>query len=148
MIEQFIKDQASKLWYLIENGGFIMMALFVLAFTICFKLTSMYYKKLNKKNHFSHFYKRKIFATNQKFFIDDGIDISMVKGLISICPLVGLLGSTTGMVAIFNAIELYGTGAPQIRLTLPRVVIPTLVSLLISVSGLVGLAIVRHKNKN
>ena len=49
------------------------------------------------------------------------------------------------MVAIFDAIEFYGTGAPQINLALPRVVIPTLVSLLISVAGLIGLAVIQQR---
>ena len=51
------------------------------------------------------------------------------------------------MVTVFNIIELYGTDAPQVGLSLPRVVIPTLVSLIVSLSGLVGLKMI-EKNTN
>ena len=78
---------------------------------------------------------------------DNGKNKVLVKTLISICPLIGLLGSTTGMVTVFNIIELYGTDAPQVGLSLPRVVIPTLVSLIVSLSGLVGLKMIEKKHK-
>ena len=40
--------------------------------------------------------------------------LAMIKTLIAICPLIGLLGTITGMVQVFDSLALYGTGNPRL----------------------------------
>ena len=139
MTSELLENQLSKLLYIIENGGLIMAVIFGLGFLIWFKLISLYYRGLLVKIAPNHPLRKGSRALEN--------DHTIVRALISICPLVGLLGSTTGMVVVFKAIEFYGTGATQVNLALPRVIVPTLVSLIISISGLIGLIIFEQRIK-
>ena len=40
-------------------------------------------------------------------------NVGLIKVLIAICPLLGLLGTVTGMIATFQMITLFGTGDPR-----------------------------------
>ena len=40
--------------------------------------------------------------------------VNLIKTLVALCPLVGLLGTVTGMIQTFQAITLYGTGDPKL----------------------------------
>ena len=139
MMSELLENQLSKLLYIIENGGLIMAVIFGLGFLIWFKLISLYYRGLIVEISPNHSLRSRSRALEN--------DHTIVRALISICPLVGLLGSTTGMVVVFKAIEFFGTGATQVSLALPRVVVPTLVSLIIAISGLIGLIIFEQRVK-
>ena len=145
MINSFFIDQISKVEYIFENGGPIMIVIFGLGFTIWFFLLSLFFQKPCGKMCSPYNYGKSRDAVIKKITIANKKNIALVKILVSICPLVGLLGSTTGMVAVFRVIEIHGTNAPQVGLSLPRVVIPTLVSLMISISGLIGLKVIRPR---
>ena len=147
MISNFLPNQIFKIQYIFQNGGLIMIVIFGLAFTIWALLLLDFFEKGYQKNNSPHKYKKTLDIIPKKRIADNGKNRVLVKTLISICPLIGLLGSTTGMVTVFNIIELYGTDAPQVGLSLPRVVIPTLVSLIVSLSGLVGLKMIEKTHK-
>jgi len=147
MISNFLPDQIFKIQYIFQNGGSIMIVIFGLGFTIWLLLLFDFFRKEDKKNNSTYECKKTLEINPSKRIIESEKNKALVKTLISICPLIGLLGSTTGMVTVFNIIELYGTDAPQVGLSLPRVVIPTLVSLIVSLSGLVGLKIIENKDK-
>ena len=40
--------------------------------------------------------------------------LPVIKTLVALCPLLGLLGTVTGMINTFQAITLYGTGDPKL----------------------------------
>ena len=147
MISNFLPNQIFKFQYIFQNGGLIMIVIFGLAFTIWALLLLDFFEKGYRKYNSPHKYTKTLDIIPKKRIADNGKNKILVRTLISICPLIGLLGSTTGMVTVFNIIELYGTDAPQVGLSLPRVVIPTLVSLIVSLSGLVGLKMIEKKHK-
>lgn len=61
----------------------------------------------------------------------------MIKTLIAICPLVGLLGTVTGMIQVFDALALNGTGNPRLMAAgVARATLPTLAGMAVAVSGL------------
>ena len=145
MIYSFFTGQILKFQYVFENGGLIMIVIFGLGFAIWFLLLSLFLQTTCRINNLAHDCKKPlhdVVKTNQ----NNEKNKALTKTLISICPLVGLLGSTTGMVEVFRVIELYGTDAPQVGLSLPRVVIPTLVSLIVSLSGLTGLKVIDQRD--
>ncbi|OUU75931.1 MAG: hypothetical protein CBC29_01105 [Methylococcaceae bacterium TMED69] len=145
MINSFFLDQISKFEYIFENGGPIMIVIFGLGLSIWFFLLSFLFQGPSGKICSPYNYGKPWDDVTKKITIANKKNIALVKILVSICPLVGLLGSTTGMVAVFRVIEIHGTDAPQVGLSLPRVVIPTLVSLMISISGLIGLKVIRPR---
>ena len=147
MISNFLPNQIFKIQYIFQNGGVIMIVIFGLGLTIWTLLLLVFFEKGHRKNYLPHKYPKTPDVISKKRITDNEKIKVLIKTLISICPLIGLLGSTTGMVTVFNIIELYGTGAPQVGLSLPRVVIPTLVSLIVSLSGLVGLKMIEKKHK-
>ena len=63
--------------------------------------------------------------------------VSIIKTLVSISPLLGLTGTVTGMIAIFDIISLSGTGNPRLMASgISLAVIPTMAGLATALSGL------------
>ncbi|MBY4678247.1 MotA/TolQ/ExbB proton channel family protein [Marinobacterium arenosum] len=63
--------------------------------------------------------------------------LPLIKTLIALCPLVGLLGTVTGMIQVFDALALNGTGNPRLMAAgVARATLPTLAGMVVAVSGL------------
>lgn len=63
--------------------------------------------------------------------------LPLLRTLISLCPLVGLLGTVTGMIHLFDTLALNGTGQPRLMAAgVARATLPTLAGMVIAVSGL------------
>ena len=61
----------------------------------------------------------------------------LIKTLIALCPLVGLLGTVTGMIQVFDALALNGTGNPRLMAAgVARATLPTLAGMAVAVSAL------------
>ena len=64
-------------------------------------------------------------------------NIPTIKTLIAISPLLGLLGTITGMISIFDVIAVAGTGNPRLMASgISLAVIPTMAGLVTALSGL------------
>ena len=63
--------------------------------------------------------------------------ISNIKTLVLISPLLGLMGTVTGMISIFDIISISGTGNPRLMASgISLAVIPTMAGLVTALSGL------------
>ena len=63
--------------------------------------------------------------------------ISIIKTLVLISPLLGLMGTITGMISIFDIISIAGTGNPRLMASgISLAVIPTMAGLVTALSGL------------
>lgn len=63
--------------------------------------------------------------------------VPSIKTLVFISPLLGLTGTVTGMIAIFDVISLSGTGNPRLMASgISLAVIPTMAGLVTALSGL------------
>lgn len=63
--------------------------------------------------------------------------LSMIRTLIALCPLIGLLGTVTGMIHLFDTLALNGTGNPRLMAAgVARATLPTLAGMVMAVSGL------------
>lgn len=61
----------------------------------------------------------------------------LIQTLIAVLPLLGLLGTVTGMIAIFEVINVFGTGnARGMSEGISRALLPTTAGLVTSISGL------------
>lgn len=66
---------------------------------------------------------------------------SLVRVLIALCPLLGLLGTVTGMVQVFDVMALSGNGNPrEMAAGVSRATVPTMAGMVIAISGLFCLA--------
>ena len=62
---------------------------------------------------------------------------SLVTVLIAICPLMGLLGTVTGMISVFDVLAVTGTGnARAMAEGISKATLPTMAGLLIALTGL------------
>lgn len=63
--------------------------------------------------------------------------LPLIQTLIAACPLLGLLGTVTGMIAVFDVVALVGTGDAQAMAAgVSRATIPTMAGMVVGISGL------------
>jgi biopolymer transport protein ExbB len=63
--------------------------------------------------------------------------LALVKSLIAVCPLLGLLGTVTGMIHVFDVMAVLGTTNPRAMATgISMATIPTMAGLVVALSGL------------
>jgi biopolymer transport protein ExbB len=63
--------------------------------------------------------------------------LSFITLLIAICPLLGLLGTVTGMISVFDVLAITGTGnARAMAAGISKATLPTMAGLLIALTGL------------
>ncbi len=60
----------------------------------------------------------------------------LIKTLVAICPLIGLLGTVTGMIAVFEIMAVSGTGNPRLMASgISMATIPTMSGMVAALSG-------------
>ena len=63
--------------------------------------------------------------------------IPMIKTLVALCPLLGLLGTVTGMIAVFDVMAVAGTGNARMMASgISMATIPTMAGMVAALSGL------------
>ena len=63
-------------------------------------------------------------------------NVTMIQTLIAICPLLGLLGTVTGMVTVFDVMAFFGTGnARAMAAGVSKATIPTMAGMVAALSG-------------
>ncbi len=63
--------------------------------------------------------------------------LPMIKTLIALCPLLGLLGTVTGMMGVFDVIAVLGTGNVRAMASgISRATIPTMAGMMVAIPGL------------
>ncbi|MCC5855470.1 MAG: MotA/TolQ/ExbB proton channel family protein [Idiomarina sp.] len=61
----------------------------------------------------------------------------LLKTMIAICPLIGLLGTVTGMIAVFEIMAVQGTGNPRLMAGgISMATIPTMAGMVAALSGM------------
>ena len=64
--------------------------------------------------------------------------ISIIKTLVSLCPLLGLLGTVTGMIEVFDVMALSGSGNSRAMAAgVSKATIPTMAGMVAALSGLI-----------
>ena len=64
---------------------------------------------------------------------------------VALCPLLGLLGTVTGMIAVFDAMATQGGNARSMAAGVSQATIPTMCGMIASLSGIFGTTMVRRK---
>ena len=65
-----------------------------------------------------------------------GRRLLLIKTLVAMCPLIGLLGTVTGMIAVFEIMAVQGTGNPRLMASgISMATIPTMAGMVAALSG-------------
>ena len=76
-------------------------------------------------------------------------NVSFIKTLVALCPLLGLLGTVTGMIAVFDVMALSGTGDTRLMASgISMATIPTMAGMVAALSGLYFGNLFERKSKN
>jgi len=70
-------------------------------------------------------------------------NLSLMKVIIAIFPLLGLLGTITGMVSVFDSMTTFGTNAKAMAGGISMATIPTMAGMVLAVFGLFAYNIIR-----
>jgi biopolymer transport protein ExbB len=73
-------------------------------------------------------------------------NIGLIKSLIAVCPLLGLLGTVTGMIAVFDVMTLNGSGnARALASGISMATVPTMAGMVAALSGVYFGAWLEHR---
>jgi biopolymer transport protein ExbB len=79
---------------------------------------------------------RRLFVSEVQIKLDTGL--VMIKTLVALCPLLGLLGTVTGMIEVFDVMAIAGSGnARAMASGVSRATIPTMAGMVAALSGLI-----------
>jgi biopolymer transport protein ExbB len=77
-------------------------------------------------------------ALVSKVSLDLERTIPLIKTLVALCPLLGLLGTVTGMIEVFDVMAIAGSGNPRAMASgVSRATIPTMAGMVAALSGLI-----------
>jgi len=72
--------------------------------------------------------------------------LSLIQVITFMCPLFGLLGTVTGMIAVFDVMAFKGLGNPRLMAGgVSQATLPTMVSMVVALVGLIGLNHLKNK---
>jgi len=64
-------------------------------------------------------------------------NLPMIKSLVALCPLMGLLGTVTGMIEVFEVMAISGSGNPRsMAAGVSKATVPTMAGMVAALSGL------------
>lgn len=74
--------------------------------------------------------------------------LPMIASLVALCPLLGLLGTVTGMIEVFDVMALSGSGNPRAMASgVAKATIPTMAGMVAALSGLILSTQLQNKAK-
>ena len=75
-------------------------------------------------------------------------NIKILQGLISMCPMIGLLGTVYGMIEVFDVVSFFGTGnARALASGITKATLPTMTGMAISIVGLLTFTVLNSKSQ-
>jgi len=135
----------------LETGGDVLVVLFIFSivfWTLVIEKTLYHrgvYKSLSKK--LKQFWKARedknsweqqqlITAQISELKLDLHKNLTMMQVIIALFPLLGLLGTITGMISVFDSMNSLGTNAKAMASGISMATIPTMAGMLLAVLGL------------
>ena len=152
-------DFLDPFFTLMESGGDVLLILFVVGVVLIESIAERvyYYNKVfmskaeSKAKSFSwndsdpfSIYKRQKEVSKLKLLLKNRI--SHIEVITFMCPLFGLLGTVTGMIAVFDVMAHKGLGNPRLMASgVSQATLPTMVSMVMALVGLFGLNYLKSK---
>lgn len=135
-----------------EKGGTVLILFFFLYLLVAFLASEKYfYFKYHFKKDFEQFKQNTLAITAPNDFLFDAKlmmeasrlkvkvnrNFEVLKMLVAVCPLMGLLGTVTGMVGVFDILAISGSNdARAMASGISRATVPTMAGMLGALCGL------------
>ena len=134
-----------------EKGGAVLYVVFIVAIFLWTLLLDRFaylyfgYKKHKEKlirNIKANSFESRFKTAIKNYLVEDSrqrlnFGLSFIKTLIIICPLVGLLGTVTGMIEVFDVMAIQGTSdVKSMANGVSMATIPTMAGMVIALSGI------------
>ncbi|MEM1436827.1 MAG: MotA/TolQ/ExbB proton channel family protein [Pseudomonadota bacterium] len=71
--------------------------------------------------------------------------LPLILTCVTLCPLLGLLGTVTGMISVFDAMATQGGNARSMAAGVSQATIPTMAGMVASLSGVLGSTILKNR---
>lgn len=136
----------------LDRGGPVLSAILIVClmlWTLILERLWFFYRTMPKRAqsytlNWASRNERKSWAAHQirsymisQFKLETQTWLSFIALLIAICPLMGLLGTVTGMISVFDVLAVTGTGnARAMAAGISKATLPTMAGLLIALTGL------------
>jgi biopolymer transport protein ExbB len=76
-------------------------------------------------------------------------DFYIIQTLIALCPVLGLLGTVTGMIEVFDVVSFFGTGnARALASGITKATLPTMTGMAISIVGLLTYTVLNSRSQS
>ncbi len=140
-IHAFLQSGGEVLWVIL--GVAIFLWCLIVERLIFFKLNypairtaclEQWNQRIDKHSSYALFIRQAIISET---LIQMNRSVYLIKILITICPLLGLLGTVTGMIHVFDVLAITGTGnARAMASGVSQATIPTMAGMVIAIAGL------------
>ncbi len=134
-----------------DRGGVVLYLVFAIALFLWALLIDryiyLYFSYRRNKNHLMNEIKSQNFdkrfkdeiknylVEDMKYKLNDGLDF--IKTLIIVCPLIGLLGTVTGMIEVFDVMAIMGNSdVKSMANGVSMATIPTMAGMVVALSGI------------
>jgi biopolymer transport protein ExbB len=71
--------------------------------------------------------------------------LPLIQTCVALCPLLGLLGTVTGMISVFDALATQGGNARSMAAGVSQATIPTMSGMIAAISGVLGSTLIKRK---
>ena len=158
MISEIFKTYSN----FINQGGPVVLILFLISIYL-FILISIKFKflffdiselKIKYKKDLNNIKNDQYLLLNQSILKSDFKtsvikDFYIIQTLIALCPVLGLLGTVTGMIEVFDVVSFFGTGnARALASGITKATLPTMTGMAISIVGLLTFTILNSKSQS
>jgi len=94
-----------------------------------------WHARTDRSSWYAHQIRREL-VSRMALALDRGIPL--IKTLVALCPLLGLLGTVTGMIEVFQVMSVSGSGNPRAMASgVSKATIPTMAGMVAAISGLI-----------
>ena len=75
--------------------------------------------------------------------------LPVIKSLVGLCPLLGLMGTVTGMIEVFDSMAFFGSGnARAMASGVSKATIPTMAGMVVALSGVFAVTYLNRESSN
>jgi len=146
-------DLLPSINHLFNQGGNVLWAIAAAALVIIFLATERFlfitvnFKKqkqdiISKWRHRDDTHSWFAYQIRESILADNNLQLNnalwLIKACVLVCPLLGLLGTVTGMISVFDVLSYSGTGNPRLMAAgIFQATIPTMAGMVVAIIGLV-----------
>jgi len=148
-----INNALNPITHLFNQGGGVLWAISAVALLILLLASerllfvSINYRQyqqniVNKWHHRNDTHSWQAYQIREAILAESNLKLNsalwLIKICVVVCPLLGLLGTVTGMISVFDVLSYSGTGNPRLMAAgIFQATIPTMAGMIVAIIGLV-----------